>query len=105
MLQQLHHLPSGFATTSSRDLHRVLPGPTLIHPPGEAQPPLFVSILLHGNQDVGLHALQSVLAKHAAKPLPRALSISSATWRRPRKAWAGSTTSLTSTASGPLPHP
>lgn len=75
MLQQLDHLPSGFATASARDLHRVLSGPTLIHLPGEANPPLFVSILLHGNEDVGLHALQSVLATHAAKPLPRALSI------------------------------
>lgn len=75
MLQQLDHLPPGFMTASARDLHRVLPGPTLIHLPGEAPEPLFVSILLHGNEDVGLLALQSVLASHGARRLPRALSV------------------------------
>ena len=75
MLQQLDHLPPGFMTASARELHRVLPGPTLIHLPGDAPEPLFVSILLHGNEDVGLLALQSVLASHGARRLPRALSI------------------------------
>jgi hypothetical protein len=75
MLQQLDHLPTGFMMACARDLHRVLPAPSLIHLPGEEPRPLFVSILLHGNEDVGLRALQSVLASRGSRRLPRALSI------------------------------
>ncbi|KWT97279.1 MULTISPECIES: M14 family metallopeptidase [unclassified Variovorax] len=75
MLQQLDHLPPGFMTAAARELHRVLPGPTLIHLPGDAPERLFVSILLHGNEDVGLLALQSVLASYGARRLPRGLSV------------------------------
>ena len=75
MLQQLDHLPTGFMMASARDLHRVLPAPSLIHLPGDESRPLFVSILLHGNEDVGLRALQSVLASRGSRRLPRALSI------------------------------
>ena len=34
-----------------------------------------MSVLLHGNEDTGLQAIQQVLRKHAGRPLPRALSI------------------------------
>jgi len=71
----LAHWPEGLLDCSARELHRVLPGPTLIHLPGERPQPLFVSVLLHGNEDVGLLALQRVLAKRAGRPLPRALSV------------------------------
>lgn len=74
-LTRLHALPEGFLDTSARDLHRVLPGPTLIHLPGRRTPELFVSVLLHGNEDVGLVAIQQVLKAHAGRELPRALSI------------------------------
>ncbi|MCA8990252.1 MAG: succinylglutamate desuccinylase/aspartoacylase family protein, partial [Planctomycetaceae bacterium] len=50
-------------------------GPTLIHLSGLRPEPLFVSIVLHGNEDVGLLALQSWLRRRAAQPLPRSLSI------------------------------
>ena len=74
-LTRLHALPEGFLDTSARALHRVLPGPTLIHLPGRRTPELFVSVLLHGNEDVGLVAIQQVLKAHAGRELPRALSI------------------------------
>jgi len=53
----------------------VLRGPTLIHLPGARPKPLFVSVLLHGNEDTGLKAIQQVLQSHSGKVLPRALSL------------------------------
>jgi succinylglutamate desuccinylase len=61
MLTVLDTLPERFLDTPARELHRLLPGPTLIHLPGRRQPPLFISVLLHGNEDSGVVALQSVL--------------------------------------------
>lgn len=68
-------LPEGFLAAGARDLHRLLPGPTLLHLPGRRNEPLFASILLHGNEDTGLRAVQMLLAAHAGRELPRALSI------------------------------
>jgi succinylglutamate desuccinylase len=67
--------PDGFLQADARTLHDVLPGPTLIHLAGERSAPLFVSVLLHGNEDVGLRAVQRILVEAGARPLPRALSI------------------------------
>lgn len=75
MLTTLDRLPDGFLAARAQDLHRVLPGPTLIHLPGRRNVPLFVSVLLHGNEDVGLGAIQRVLAHHREDRLPRALSL------------------------------
>jgi succinylglutamate desuccinylase len=75
MLTEIDHLPEGLLNTQACDLHRILPGPTLIHLPGRRPEPLFVSVLLHGNEDTGLLAVQSVLAKYLNQELPRALSL------------------------------
>ncbi len=75
MLTVLDTLPEGFLDTPARQLHRLLRGPTLIHLPGRRPTPLFVSVLLHGNEDSGVVALQSLLRGHAGRRLPRALSI------------------------------
>ncbi|MBI2732865.1 MAG: succinylglutamate desuccinylase/aspartoacylase family protein [Aquabacterium sp.] len=74
-LTRLTALPEGFLDTPARDLHRLLDGPTLIHLPGRRTPELFVSVLLHGNEDVGLVAIQQVLKAHAGRELPRAMSV------------------------------
>lgn len=74
-LQILTGLPAGFLNCTAADLYRILPRPALIHLPGKRSPALFVSILLHGNEDVGLQALQRVLAGFAGRELPRALSL------------------------------
>ncbi len=74
-LQVLHELPPGFLTTPARELHRLLRGPTLIHLRGRAARPLFVSLLLHGNEDAGLQAVQRVLARRQGQALPRALTL------------------------------
>jgi hypothetical protein len=79
MLQELHALPSGLLETEARDLEALLGHPTLIHLPGDREPPLFVSVLMHGNEPVGWDALRSLLAgnvkRFGALHLPRALSL------------------------------
>ena len=75
MLTVLDALPDGLLTCEARHLHEILPGPTLIHLPGRREPPLFVSILLHGNEYSGLLAIQALLRRHRDQPLPRALSL------------------------------
>jgi hypothetical protein len=75
MLNILDHIPDGFLQASARNLHQVLPAPTLIHLPGRKPDPLFVSVLLHGNEDTGLKAIQSVFDRYAKAELPRALSV------------------------------
>jgi hypothetical protein len=75
MLSVFENLPEGFLDTPARELHRLLRGPTLIHLPGRREPPLFVSVLLHGNEDSGIVALQDVLRRYHDRQLPRGLSI------------------------------
>ena len=61
MLRIVERLPSGILDACPADLADLLEGPTLIHLPGRRAEPLFVSILLHGNEDVGLLAVQAWL--------------------------------------------
>ena len=75
MLNEIDHIPDGFVDCAAEDLHQLLPGPTLIHLDGRHQEPLFVSVLLHGNEPTGLKAIQALLKKTAGQTLPRALSI------------------------------
>jgi succinylglutamate desuccinylase len=75
VLHVLDDLPAGFLDVSAPSLHRLLPQPTLIHLRGRHGSPLFVSILLHGNEDTGLRATQQVLAGFASRALPRSLSL------------------------------
>ena len=73
MLHITDQLPDGFLTTGPQDLHSILPGPTLIHLPGKLTRPLFVSVLLHGNETTGFYAVQNLLKKY--QNLPRAISV------------------------------
>jgi succinylglutamate desuccinylase len=74
-LTQLCALPDGFLSAAPQELHRILPGPTLLHLPGRNKAPLFVTVLQHGNETTGLLAIQQVLRKLGRIDLPRALSI------------------------------
>ncbi|MEJ2060654.1 MAG: M14 family metallopeptidase [Gammaproteobacteria bacterium] len=74
-LNQIQEIPDGLLEVGARELHTVLPGPTLMHLPGRREAPLFVSVLLHGNEDAGLAAIQHVLRRYTDQPLPRALSV------------------------------
>jgi hypothetical protein len=73
MLQIRNDLPDGFLNFRAADLHHYFHGPTLIHLAGQRSPAVFVSILLHGNEDVGLKAIQQVLASYTGRALPREL--------------------------------
>ncbi len=74
-LQVLDHLPEGLLELDAAELCTRLPGPTLIHLPGRRERPLFVSVLLHGNETSGWDAMRDVLGAYAGRELPRALSL------------------------------
>jgi len=75
LLHQREDLPAGLLDCPARELHTLLEGPTLIHLAGRRAAPLFVSVLLHGNEDTGLLAIQRLLKHYGDRTLPRALSI------------------------------
>jgi succinylglutamate desuccinylase len=74
LLRQYHELPDGLLGAEPEQLADLLNGPSLIHLPGRRQPPLFVSLLLHGNETTGFLAMQALLKQYQGKELPRALS-------------------------------
>jgi succinylglutamate desuccinylase len=75
MLTELNTLPEGLLELPVERLHECLEGPTLIHLPGRHERPLFVSVLLHGNEDTGWEAMRQLLKRYEQKTLPRALSL------------------------------
>jgi len=77
MLTVLDKLPNGLLTKKAHELYEFLSGPTLIHLPGNESAPLFVSVLLHGNETTGWEAVKSYLSDHQEnnQSLPRAMSL------------------------------
>lgn len=75
MLTILDSLPAAILECEAAQLHDHLAGPTLIHLPGRRQRPLFVSVLLHGNEDTGWRAIRNILRAYQQRELPRALSL------------------------------
>ncbi|MDH3354816.1 MAG: M14 family metallopeptidase [Chromatiales bacterium] len=75
MLNELNHIPKGLLSLHAARLHEVLDGPTLIHLQGRHPEPIFVSILLHGNEDTGWEAARLLLKKYENRELPRSLSL------------------------------
>jgi hypothetical protein len=78
-LRELDHVPDGLLQLNSADLAAYLDGPTLLHLPGDREPPLFVTVLMHGNEPVGWDAvrllLQGYLERYGRIRLPRAMSL------------------------------
>jgi succinylglutamate desuccinylase len=74
-IKQLDYLPEEIYDIDTDELVTVLPEPTLIHLAGKAPEPLFISVLLHGNEPTGFLAIQALLSAYRDKPLPRSLSI------------------------------
>ena len=74
-LKLLRQVPSPLLSIPPHSLSQVIAGPTLLHLSGKHKTPLFVSILLHGNEFSGLIAMQNVLRRYHEKPLPRDLII------------------------------
>jgi hypothetical protein len=75
MLTIRHELPQGLLDLEAHELYKKLDGPTLFHLEGRRRSPLFVSVLLHGNEPVGWEAIRRLLRQYQAQPLPRALSL------------------------------
>ena len=75
MLNIIDAIPDGLLSAEATELEALLGGPTLLHLPGRQAPPLFVSVLLHGNEDTGFHAVRKLLNKYQGRELPRGLSI------------------------------
>ena len=79
MLSELNALPEGLLDLEASQLHSVLGGPTLIHLQGREKQPLFVSVLIHGNETVGWDAIRLLLPQYDVaggdKMLPRSLSL------------------------------
>ncbi|MFN2309937.1 MAG: M14 family metallopeptidase, partial [Gammaproteobacteria bacterium] len=75
MLNILESPPAGLLDAEPTELLQLLGGPSLLHLPGRRAEPLFVSVLLHGNEDTGYFAVRELLRRFRDTPLPRALSI------------------------------
>lgn len=70
----LSKLPGGFFDLDVENILTLFPKPTLIHLQGDKSLPLFVSILLHGNEYTGLKAMQALLRKYVDHfDLPRSI--------------------------------
>ena len=74
MLTIRQNLPEGLLDLQSHELYKKLDGPTLFQLPGRRAQPLFISVLLHGNEPVGWNAIRHILY-HQQGELPRALSL------------------------------
>jgi len=74
-LKQLYEIPEGLLEAEPSELESILTEPTLIHLDGIQREPLFISVLLHGNEPTGFFAVQALLKRYRDQLLPRALSL------------------------------
>lgn len=58
-----HGIPEGLLERPAQRVGEVLSGPSLLYLRGRREPPLFVSVLLHGNETSGWDALRRLLAQ------------------------------------------
>ena len=72
MLHRLDHIPDGLLDCSATELINVIPDSTLIELEGAEKDPLFLSVLLHGNEPTGLSVAQQILKTYGDN-LPRSL--------------------------------
>jgi succinylglutamate desuccinylase len=78
LLRESDEFPLSLLETEAAGLHAALGGPTLFHIAGRREPPLFVAVLMHGNETVGWDAIRRVLHEHLKVDgfdLPRSLSL------------------------------
>lgn len=73
-LRRIKGLPPGLLDVGARALSDWLGAPTLLRLKGRERTPIFISVLLHGNETSGWDGLRQVLRQHAAD-LPRDLLI------------------------------
>ncbi len=73
MIKRLNKIPEGFLDCPAEDLHRIIPDSTLISLDGQRKQPLFLSVLLHGNEPTGLVVAQNILKQYQEENLPRSI--------------------------------
>lgn len=72
-LEHFDHFPDPLMDLPVSELWQHLEGPSLFYLRGRRVQPLFVSVLLHGNEDSGWRAIQSLLRQHRSAILPRSM--------------------------------
>ncbi len=76
ILDEVYEVPAALLEIAdAKEIDRIFPHPTLLYLEGHHETPLFVSVLLHGNEDTGLFAIQRILKKYQTHRLPRSLII------------------------------
>ncbi|CCD99391.1 conserved hypothetical protein [Bradyrhizobium sp. STM 3809] len=70
-LARYDRFPDGLLDVPAPELWRHLPGPSLFSLDGRQSDALFLSVLLHGNEDTGWRAIQRVLKRLQGRVLPR----------------------------------
>ena len=79
LFNELEYIPEGLLSCEATRLYKLLEKPTLIHLQGRNTDPLFVSVLMHGNETVGWEAIRRLLPKYSVAggslELPRSLSL------------------------------
>jgi len=73
MIHRLDTIPDGLLNCSAQGLVSVIPDTTLIFLEGREKTPLFLSVLLHGNEPTGLVVAQNILKKYQSDGLPRSI--------------------------------
>jgi len=75
MLHEIDQLPRGLLDAGPHELCRLLPGPSLLHLEGRRKKPLFIAVLLHGDEETGWMAARELLRRYRKRALPRSLSL------------------------------
>ena len=64
----LETLPGDLLERDATELEAALGGPSMVHIPGRQEPPLFVSVLLHGNETSSWNGVRKLLGRHPVPP-------------------------------------
>lgn len=72
-VRRLDSIPDGLLDCQADQLAEFLESPTLLYLQGQCDPPLFISVLLHGNEISGWNGLRSLLKE--TNPLPRSIIV------------------------------
>jgi len=73
ILQRINTIPEGLLDCSPEELITIVPDTTLIELEGRNKTPLFLSVLLHGNEPTGLVVAQNILRQYQQSGLPRSI--------------------------------
>lgn len=72
-LQRFDEIPNALYSCASTELESILGGPSLFFVEGRQAPPLFVTVLQHGNEPTGFDAVQTILNQYRGQVLPRSM--------------------------------